>query len=475
MKKSRLIGALSAVVFTVISMSSHAALLGRDLDGDPTTTEAYYDPAANLTWLADANAAVGSAYDTWSPGTGRMNWADANAWAASLSINGVTGWRLPTTLQPDSSCDEQISGTSYGYNCTGSEMGNLFYTVLGNTAGLLISNTGPFINVRSSVYWSASEYALNTAGYTWVFNFTNGYQFSDYKDVNDYAWAVHSGDVGAPTLIGVLPATYCGADYQAYYDPAADLTWLANANANGLMNWDTANAWAAGLDVEGMTGWRLPTALNSDGSGPCGPSDCTGSEMGNLFYNVLGGVAGTSITTTHNSTYDLFSNVQSYGYWSSTEYALNTTGAAWYFSLNDGTQGNLFKTFNFYAWAVHDGDVRLIHDSDSDGLPNIVEDSNNNCIVDTGETNPLNPDTDNDGALDGQEDSNHNGVVDAGEADPLNPDSDGDGLTDGYEINVGGTDPSTATTLYLTPGDMNGDDEVNVGDLLLLQRQLMGL
>jgi hypothetical protein len=124
---------------------------------------------------------------------------------------------------------------------------------------------------------------------------------------------------------------------------------------------------------------------------------------------------------------------------------------------------------------MHGQSTILIPDSDSDGLPNVVEDSNNNCIVDTGETDPSNPDTDNDGALDGQEDTNGNGIVDAGEADPLNPDSDGDGLTDGYEINVGGTDPSTATTLYLTPGDMNGDDEVNVGDLLLLQRQLMGL
>ncbi len=100
---------------------------------------------------------------------------------------------------------------------------------------------------------------------------------------------------------------------EAYYDTIADLTWLADANAAGTtMNWADANAWAASLDINGVTGWRLPSSLNSDGSGPCGPSFyCTDSEMGNLFHSVLGGTAGYSITTTHNSNYDLFSNVQS--------------------------------------------------------------------------------------------------------------------------------------------------------------------
>jgi hypothetical protein len=33
--------------------------------------------------------------------------------------------------------------------------------------------------------------------------------------------------------------------------------------------------------------------------------------MGNLFYNLLGGTAASSITTSHNANYNLFQNVQS--------------------------------------------------------------------------------------------------------------------------------------------------------------------
>ena len=178
MKKSRLLGACCAAVFSVITLSSHATLTSV-LSG-----QAIYDSDADLTWLANANAA----------GT-MMDWATANAWAAGLTVGGVTGWRLPDTLQPDSSCEFQDVGDSYGYNCTGSEMGNLFYNVLGNTTGSL-SNTDPFSNVQSSRYWSSTEYALNT-GYAWLFNFGNGYQTIDIKSANIYAWAVQSGNVGA--------------------------------------------------------------------------------------------------------------------------------------------------------------------------------------------------------------------------------------------------------------------------------------
>jgi hypothetical protein len=214
LNKSHLIGALCAVVFAVISMSSNAALVGRDLDGDPTTAEAYYDTVANLTWLANANAGVGSAYDTTYPGTGLMTWTDANAWAASLDIDGTPGpdgWRLPA------------SDTCVSYNCTGSEMGNLFYNVLGGVAVTPIatthnSNYDLFSNVQSSYYWSSTEYAPNT-NFAWYFDTSLGNQNSYNKIYGLYAWAVHDGDVGAvpttPVDISGTIKTASGADINA--------------------------------------------------------------------------------------------------------------------------------------------------------------------------------------------------------------------------------------------------------------------
>jgi hypothetical protein len=111
-------------------------------------------------------------------------------------------------------------------------------------------------------------------------------------------------------------------------------------------------------------------------------------------------------------------------------------------------------------------------DSDGDGLTDFIEDSNGNGIVDLGETDPQNPDSDYDGLLDGDEDSDGDGVIGVSETNPLDFDSDDDGLTDGYEINIGGTDPNSPTILI--PGDMNSDGVVNVADLLLLQRQILG-
>ncbi len=138
------------------------------------------------------------------------------------------------------------------------------------------------------------------------------------------------------------------------YDDAKDITWTANANINGLMTWTQAVAWADSLVFGGYSDWRLPTTIPATFG-----YNKTGSEMGELFYNELGGVAGYSITTTHNANYNLFTNVQSYVYWSGSEYA-HVPSYAWYFSTGYGSQGNDFKYNQLYAWAVRPGDVAAV-------------------------------------------------------------------------------------------------------------------
>lgn len=179
---------MTMVAVLGLSVSSYATLVDM---GDETI----YDTDLQLSWLKDANT------------SGPMNWSTATTWADSLVFAGFDDWRLPTTLQSDLSCDWPYNSDS-GFNCTGSEMGHLYYTELMNPAGGQLTNTGNFSYLLPYGYWSGTEYASNTYK-AWVFYFGNGNQYSDRMDINYYALAVRSGyrstspvDVGPPDTDG---------------------------------------------------------------------------------------------------------------------------------------------------------------------------------------------------------------------------------------------------------------------------------
>ena len=76
----------------------------------------------------------------------------------------------------------------------------------------------------------------------------------------------------------------------AYYDPNLDITWLTDADINNGsdVTWDSQSAWAAGLEIGGFIGWRLPSAdVNGDGvvvdCNGGGVAGCIDNEMGYLF------------------------------------------------------------------------------------------------------------------------------------------------------------------------------------------------
>ena len=156
--------------------SALAALELRDLNGNATAitadAEFAYDTVLDATWyLTGTNT--------------RSNWDDAKSWAAALTVGTFSGWSLPST--PDN-CS--------GYNCTNSQMGELYYTALGNPEGGPLSNTGPFKNLQSYYYWSGTEYAPSPGG-AWLFYTNLGFQSADTKNLALYALAVRPGDVAA--------------------------------------------------------------------------------------------------------------------------------------------------------------------------------------------------------------------------------------------------------------------------------------
>ena len=127
------------------------------------------------------------------------------------------------------------------------------------------------------------------------------------------------------------------------FDSDQSLTWTKDANLNGQMDWATAVAWANNLDYAGYTDWVLPTI----------------DQLATQFSTNLGEASGQSIADSHNDSYNLFTNLQSYVYWSGSEYA-PYPDYAWYFHTYYGYQTYYFKDLQLYAWAVRPGDVAAV-------------------------------------------------------------------------------------------------------------------
>lgn len=172
--------------------------------------QAVYDTELGITWLADANAAAGSPFDDGDSSTdGRMTWANAKAWADSLTVGGVTEWRLPAFVHPDPTCSNYPPSSS-GSSCSGSELGHLYYVTLGASVNAGFgSATNPdyalFSNVEAAHYFYTKDNDPVFPSLVVAFDAITGSQGSITDFGNQSAWAVHDGAVGLPPVSG-LPA-----------------------------------------------------------------------------------------------------------------------------------------------------------------------------------------------------------------------------------------------------------------------------
>lgn len=107
-----------------------------------------------------------------------------------VSVSWDGDWRLPATR--DGARTFGYDGTTTaGFNITTSEMGFLYYLLLGNEgyydkngtqgsgwypdAEWGFHNTGPFANLQNDMYWSGTEYGIDPM-HAWSFNFPFGDQ-----------------------------------------------------------------------------------------------------------------------------------------------------------------------------------------------------------------------------------------------------------------------------------------------------------
>ena len=173
---------------SLLSMSSYAApvpgqgtweltLASRDINADGRI-DAYYDSTLNITWLLDA----------WPLGGNTVSWEAASSYATNLNVFGVTGWRLPRTI-------DAASSQAFRPPVDSSELANMYYGTLGNR-DLGLVNTGPFSNLQSYVYWSETTPQTDPS-MAWIFLTSIGSQGTSSKSAGLYAWAVHDGDVAS--------------------------------------------------------------------------------------------------------------------------------------------------------------------------------------------------------------------------------------------------------------------------------------
>jgi hypothetical protein len=220
-------------------------------------------------------------------------------------------------------------------------------------------------------------------------------QLSETKDLNEDV--MNKQDLGLH-LVGLLAlgltttaqATLIDRGNGMIYDSDQNLTWLQDANytqtsgydSDGQLTWFSAKVWAEELVYGGYDDWRLPSVVDSGGTGPydVGNSgtnrgwnvDTSNSELAYMFHINLGneswinpdgtrnddGCPTSNPNCMQNDSTDLVDilNLHSFSFWLNTEYSLGTD-AAWYFDTYHGYQGTGDIGDTKYAWAVRTGDV----------------------------------------------------------------------------------------------------------------------
>ena len=178
--KSRLLGTVCAGLFTLITVSADAALVGR-LPATPggTDFQAAYDTVLDITWVTNANLIEVS------------SWRDQVAWVDSLNYLGFDDWRLasasvaaglPTGAVPDAVDAVVDCSSATELACRDHELGYMYRYNLGGIGNNLTGNQTvgdvTLTNIQSD-YWSGT-FVSGTEGYTnpiiQGFTFFYGYQ-----------------------------------------------------------------------------------------------------------------------------------------------------------------------------------------------------------------------------------------------------------------------------------------------------------
>jgi PEP-CTERM motif len=256
---------------------------------------------------------------------------------------------LPATGVLDAGCTAKgAQHESFAYGCSGSALGSVYYTGLSFPAPSPVTppalgKIGAFTNLQPNLYWS--DTADGGAGYH-TFSFATGWRGSN-QGVNssDPSRGVTANFFYVlPMIQGQLQADTGG---QTVYDPASQVTWLADGNlaakntfglpicsgigttgvpgtppcvnANGTMTRDSAQAFVDAMNAAAYLGqihWVLPPSTDFSGCDYACAAHPIKEPMASLYYNLLGLPAGSTVAGPFTLTVGPFKDLQPYLYWS---------------------------------------------------------------------------------------------------------------------------------------------------------------
>lgn len=209
MNTCKIFGTAFVGICSLVATSANATLINRG-------NGMIYDDDLNITWLQDFHY-----------GGVAANWNDANTWAESLVFGGFDDWRLPSTPQMDPTCASVNTIDNLTYqDCTGGEMGHLYYEELGNSyapdfINQISNDYGPFIfdvRVQSTGFWTSTrfdptlDWPTDTGAmipqndqYHWLFYMNKGAKYVFADGNTRLVTAVRDGDVlGAVPVPGAI-------------------------------------------------------------------------------------------------------------------------------------------------------------------------------------------------------------------------------------------------------------------------------
>ena len=173
---------------------------------------------------------------------------------------------------------------------------------------------------------------------------------------------------------GTAHATLIDRGGGLIYDSALNVTWMQDAqyaitsgfDADGRLNWRTANAWAEAVQYYDPAravvwdDWRLPTTINSQASLGYDLSGQS-SELAFMYYVNLGYAPNFAhdrlAPAPASQNYNPFVNLAYRGYWSGT--ASYNLGSAWMLHFHFGSQEIDGMEDEQRVWLVRDGDVMV--------------------------------------------------------------------------------------------------------------------